>query len=184
MPRKPKPYKPPPLETHPYYRIHDWKDHQPPEARNGAARFIRNWCSLLQNPKYFILTAAERGVLHGLWLYQGGTGLRPPRDPFKVRSSLSLGRNKYLSRHLETLERRGFLVPARTQRRGEEKRTPLSPPKGGRSASRDSRNRSRKQSTEEKTEYQPTEDEIQAELKRMGYEPKGGQTCPTKDSDD
>ena len=122
-------YESPPVSTHPYYEIHDWDKHQPPEARNGSAKFIRNWTSLIQNPKYFMLSAAARGVLHGLWLYQGGTGLRPPRGPDRVRSVLNLGRNRYITEHLLSLERRGFLIPRTHQRRGEERREEESPPR-------------------------------------------------------
>jgi hypothetical protein len=75
-----------------------------------------------------MLTLTERGMLHGLWLYKGGTGLNPPRDPTELTLSLKQVHTKHTVNQLKNLERRGFIVPDHYKRRVEERRRDKSPP--------------------------------------------------------
>jgi hypothetical protein len=94
-----------------FYEIHDWHDHQLAKAKRGRPMsWVPNWTSLLRKQKYQLLSPSERGILHGLWMLRGVLGDVIPSCPDYVRSSLVLGRYKYLSRTLEKLERRGFIV--------------------------------------------------------------------------
>ena len=128
VPRKPPgpaldPHETHPLDKFPYVEIHDWEFHQPTTGPDWHR--VSNTAFL--NRKYRALSAAERGLVHGLWMLRGDTGRNPPRDPEWVASALGLGHNRYVSGHMKTLERKGFLVPRvhqkrREERRGEQKR--------------------------------------------------------------
>jgi len=127
-----------PLSRYPFIEIHDWEQHQPPEARNGNVAFIRNWVRLVANHKYLSLTLAERGMLHGLWLLRGIHATDPPRDPDKLRTVLHLPRNRYIWDTLEVLERKGFIHFRARQRRGDKRREEKNPPTPRRAGERKS----------------------------------------------
>ncbi len=94
--------------------IHDWDDHQPPEADGGT--FIRVYTQLLVLGKFRALTMAQRGVLTSLWLYRGVTARNPPRAPEDLRASLGGARDKHLENHIKALERAGFVYFTATHR--------------------------------------------------------------------
>lgn len=81
--------------------IHDWNDHQPPEADEG--RFIRVYTRLLVLDKWRSLSLAQQGLLTSLWLYRGVTGRNPPRAPEALRRSLGGPRDKHLGHHVKIL---------------------------------------------------------------------------------
>lgn len=102
-----------------FLKINDWEEHQ---SHRESHTWIRNYCSLLVQPKYYNLSAAQRGILHGLWLYRGMTGSNPPRDPEELRRTLRVPRDKHLSRTLDVLISRGFLKISAHQREREKER--------------------------------------------------------------
>ncbi|MEE8473544.1 MAG: hypothetical protein V3S82_10295 [Dehalococcoidia bacterium] len=94
--------------------IHNWDNHQPPEADGGV--FIRVYTKLLVLDKFRSLTMAQRGVLTSLWLYRGVTGRNPPRDPEALRRTLGGARDKHLADHIKALLSAPFVYLTSTRR--------------------------------------------------------------------
>ncbi len=113
-----------------FYAIHDWDDHQPPEAQAG--QFFRVYTKLDRLPKWKRLSAAERGLLVSFWVYRCGTGLNPEVDRSELLLSLNLDRSRHIGSHLERLQKLGWIEivasPRAHQRRVDKKREEKTPP--------------------------------------------------------
>jgi len=105
-----------PVEEFPYAEVVRWYEHQRPSADRG--RYIANMTRLLVKGRYRLLTPAERGLLHGLWLLRGLTGTNVPRATEEVRESLSLPAGRWIEKAMWTLENRGWLIPRKGKRTG------------------------------------------------------------------
>ena len=126
------PPKPIVLDSSKFLEPKDWHHHQDTTVTHGGAPYIRNYTKLLLLPKYRALTFAQRGVLHSIWLYCGGTGLRLSQDAARATLSLSQTHTRHTLGHLKVLIRAGFLVMRTHQNIQEKKRIDNTPSKRAR----------------------------------------------------